>query len=67
MAPEQQAAEMLASDRACIEAFERLDDRTREELRVPFIRDEVHDVATMVALRLNEHALHSWDTAVTFG
>jgi uncharacterized protein (TIGR03083 family) len=66
MAPEQQAAEMLESDRACTEAFERLDDRTREELRAPFIRDEVHDVATMVAFRLNEHALHSWDTAVTF-
>jgi hypothetical protein len=66
MPPEQQAAEMLESDRALVDAFEGLDERTRRELRIPFVGDVVHDVATAAAFRLNEHALHSWDTAVTF-
>jgi hypothetical protein len=26
----------------------------------------VHDLTATVSLQLNDHALHSWDTAVTF-
>jgi hypothetical protein len=66
MSPEQQAAEMLESDRACVEDFERLDNRARRELRITYGKDTVVDVAGAAALRLNEHALDSWDTAVTF-
>lgn len=66
MTPEQQATEMLDSDRALVDALEGLDERTRRELRIPFFGEVVHDVATTAAFRLNEHALHSWDTAVTF-
>jgi hypothetical protein len=62
MPPEQQAAEMLEYDRACVEDFERLDERARRELRITYGEDTVVDVAGAAALRLNEHALHSWDT-----
>jgi hypothetical protein len=66
MPPEQQAAEMLEYDRACVEDFERLDERARRELRITYGEDTVVDVAGAAAMRLNEHALHSWDTAVSF-
>lgn len=65
MPPEQQAAEMLDYDRACVEDFERLDQRARRELRITYGEDTVVDVAGAAALRFNEHALHSWDTAVS--
>jgi hypothetical protein len=57
MAPEQQAAEMVESDGALVDAFEGLDERTRRELRIPFFGEIVHDVARAAAMRLNEHAL----------
>jgi uncharacterized protein (TIGR03083 family) len=66
MPPEQQATEMLVYDRACVEDFERLDERAGRGLRITYDQDTVMDLAGAVALRLNEHALHSWDTAVTF-
>jgi uncharacterized protein (TIGR03083 family) len=66
MSPEQQAAEMLAWDRACVEDLERLDEQTRRALRVPRPGGEFYDLATQLSLELNEHALHAWDVAVTF-
>lgn len=66
MAPEQQAAEMLASDRACVEDLERLDEQARRELRVPRSEGVFYDLTTQLSLELNEHALHAWDAAVTF-
>ena len=33
---------------------------------MPFIGGMILDAAAMVGLRLGEHALHSWDVAVTF-
>lgn len=58
--------QLLEYDRACVEDFERLDERARRELRITYGEDTVVDVAGAAALRLNEHVLHSWDTAVSF-
>lgn len=66
MAPEAVAEAMVESDRACVALFESRDERTLRELRVPFLPGMVQDARGAVAGRLNEHALHSWDTAVTF-
>jgi uncharacterized protein (TIGR03083 family) len=66
MAPEAVAEAMVESDRSCVLRFESLDAQTLRELRVPFFAGMVQDAVGAVAGRLNEHALHSWDTAVTF-
>jgi uncharacterized protein (TIGR03083 family) len=66
MEPEAVAEAMVESDRSCVLMFESLDGRALRELRVPFLPGMVQDAVTAAAGRLNEHALHSWDTAVTF-
>lgn len=65
MEPEAVAGEMVESDRACVRMFESLDERTIRDLRIP-AAGTVEDVRDAAAGRLNEHALHSWDTAGTF-
>jgi uncharacterized protein (TIGR03083 family) len=66
MAPEAVAEAMVESDRACVARFESLDERALRDLRVPFLPGREQDARAAAASRLNEHALHSWDTAVTF-
>jgi uncharacterized protein (TIGR03083 family) len=64
--PETVARAMVEADEACVRRFETLDEATVRELRLPFFAGGEIDVAGTVAMRLNEHALHSWDAAVAF-
>jgi uncharacterized protein (TIGR03083 family) len=61
--PEAQAADALASDEDYVAALERLDDSRLGSLRVTLFGLEL-DASGLVALRLGEHALHTWDVAV---
>jgi uncharacterized protein (TIGR03083 family) len=61
--PEDQAADSLVADAAYIERWESLDDAALEALRVPMMGREL-DASGYVAMRLFEHAVHTWDIAV---
>jgi len=61
--PEAQAADSLVSDAAYISAWESLDDAALDALRVPMMGREL-DASGYVAMRLFEHAVHTWDIAV---
>jgi uncharacterized protein (TIGR03083 family) len=63
LAPEEMAAGFIEIDERHTEAFEALDDKELDGLRLPFAGMEM-DVASAVAMRLSEHAVHSWDVAV---
>ena len=66
LSPEAVAAAVVDADRSCVRRFERLDERTGRDLRIPFMPGLDLDILGAVGMRLNEHALHSWDVAVTF-
>lgn len=62
--PDQQAADCLAYDAEHVRRLERLTDEQLAAIRVKFAGLEF-DAVGMVWLRLGEHALHSWDVAVS--
>jgi uncharacterized protein (TIGR03083 family) len=62
--PDQQAADALTADNAQIEALERLTAEQFEKISMPFFGMTL-DAVGLIRLRLGEHALHTWDVAVT--
>jgi uncharacterized protein (TIGR03083 family) len=62
--PQDQAADALRADRALTERFESLDADQRERLRLQAFGMDL-DTAGLARMRLGEHAVHSWDIAVT--
>jgi uncharacterized protein (TIGR03083 family) len=63
--PDEKAADALEADRALIERLHAMTDAEREQFLVVMGPLRL-DYPTFLGLRLNEHALHSWDIAVTF-
>jgi uncharacterized protein (TIGR03083 family) len=61
--PEAQAADSLVSDAAYVSRWQSLDDAALDALRVPMMGREL-DASGYVAMRLFEHAVHTWDIAV---
>lgn len=61
--PARQAEDFIAADTALVERLESLDDKQLADFRVAMFGMDL-DAAGVVALRLSEHALHSWDVAV---
>jgi uncharacterized protein (TIGR03083 family) len=62
--PDQQAVECLVYDLEHVRRLQRLSDEQLAGIRLKLIDMEV-DAVGMVWLRLGEHALHSWDVAVS--
>jgi uncharacterized protein (TIGR03083 family) len=63
--PEAQAADSLTADERHVSRLEQLSDAELAGLRVEFFGREL-DAAGLVRMRLGEHAVHTWDVAVTF-
>jgi uncharacterized protein (TIGR03083 family) len=61
--PPEQARDAVKADRLLVERLEGLDPTHRAEFRATLFAGEV-DVDGLAQLRINEHALHSWDIAV---
>jgi uncharacterized protein (TIGR03083 family) len=61
--PEAQAADALVSDAAYVSTWQGIDDAALDALRVPMMGREL-DASGYVAMRLFEHAVHTWDIAV---
>lgn len=62
LAPEAQAEELLATDGQLVETLENLGDRL-DGLTFTFFGSMQLDAAGFVAMRLGEHAVHTWDVA----
>jgi uncharacterized protein (TIGR03083 family) len=62
-APDDQAADALVADRALLDALAGVGPDQRSGFHVAFGPLDL-DFAAFVRLRLNEHALHTWDIAV---
>ncbi len=62
--PQAQAADALRADEAVTARFESLDDEERDQLRLKLFGMDL-DAAGLARMRLGEHALHTWDIAVT--
>jgi len=62
-APSAQASDALTADAALVERLAELTEDERETMRYAMGPMQI-DFETMLALRLNEHVLHSWDIAV---
>jgi uncharacterized protein (TIGR03083 family) len=63
-APQAQAADSLAADEATLRRFESLDADQRARLRLRAFGMEL-DLTGVSRMRLGEHAIHTWDVAVT--
>src|SRR5580658_9870379 len=63
--PDEQAADCLTWDEKYVRALEQLSDNELAGISMPFFGGMVLDATGMVGLRLGEHALHTWDVAVT--
>jgi uncharacterized protein (TIGR03083 family) len=61
--PQAQADDALAEDERLGKAFDAVDDADRQRIEFPFGPVSVN-FETAAALRLNEHALHTWDIEV---
>jgi uncharacterized protein (TIGR03083 family) len=61
LSPQDQAAGMLRSDAALIEAFEAIGEERHDELKLKTFLPEPVPLATFVGLRLSETSPHSWD------
>jgi uncharacterized protein (TIGR03083 family) len=61
--PEAQAADALVADAALVDQFASLTDAEREKLRFSMGPLQL-DAQEFVGLRVNEHALHTWDVEV---
>jgi uncharacterized protein (TIGR03083 family) len=62
--PDEQVADGLITDEQHIHALEQLSDAELARISFPFIGMDL-DAAGLVRLRLSEHALHTWDVAVS--
>jgi len=62
--PGQQAVECLVCDREHVRRLEQVTDEQLARIRVKIL-DTEYDAVGLVWLRLGEHALHSWDIAVS--
>jgi uncharacterized protein (TIGR03083 family) len=62
--PQEQAHDALAADTTLVERFEALDPDQREHLRLRLFGMEL-DTAGLARMRLGEHAVHTWDIAVS--
>jgi uncharacterized protein (TIGR03083 family) len=65
LSPIDKANEMIVWDRRYVSVLEGLDDKTLKSLRMNLFGMDL-DAVHVVGIRLGEHALHSWDVAVTF-
>jgi uncharacterized protein (TIGR03083 family) len=65
MSPAGKASEMMVWDRRFVSVLQGLDDGALSTVRVALFGRNLN-AASVVALRLGEHALHSWDVAVAF-
>lgn len=63
--PDEQAARSLAEDAGHVTSLDQLSDEQLDGIHTQMFGMEF-DAAGLVALRLGEHALHSWDVAVSF-
>ncbi len=61
--PELQAADLKGADLALVEQIEGLDPQQLEKFHLSMFGMEV-DAATLIGMRLSEHALHTWDVEV---
>jgi len=64
MSPAVQSAEALVTDRIFLDQLLALDDQRRQNWQLDMF-GEVRDLSGLLRLRLGEHALHTWDVAVT--
>jgi uncharacterized protein (TIGR03083 family) len=62
--PDDQAADCLTSDAKYVQALEQLSDQDLARVSLPFLGMSLDSVG-MIRLRLGEHALHTWDVAVS--
>jgi uncharacterized protein (TIGR03083 family) len=62
--PEQQAADCLSFDAEYVTALEKASDEDLARMRLEFFGMDL-DAAGVVRLRLGEHAIHTWDVAVS--
>ena len=62
--PDDQAADGLVADERHVVTLEQLSDAELAKIRFPFIGMDL-DAAGLIRLRLGEHALHTWDVAVS--
>jgi uncharacterized protein (TIGR03083 family) len=62
--PQAQAADSLHADDATTTRFESMSEQEREKLRLQAFGREL-DITGVAVMRLSEHALHTWDVAVT--
>jgi uncharacterized protein (TIGR03083 family) len=62
--PDAQAADLLLADRALQDRLAELTPEDEAQLRFAMGPMEL-DLTTFLGMRINEHALHSWDVAVT--
>ena len=63
--PDAQAADLLVADEALQHRLYALSAEDQDHMRFAMGPMEL-DLLTFLALRLNEHSLHTWDVAVTF-
>jgi uncharacterized protein (TIGR03083 family) len=61
--PARQAEDFIAADTALVEQWESLDDKQLADFRIAMFGMDL-DAAGLLAMRLSELALHSWDVAV---
>jgi len=62
--PEAQAADALTADEAYVRRLEQLTDAELDGIQFDFFGMQLN-AAGVIGLRLSEHALHTWDVAVT--
>ncbi len=62
--PQDQAADALRADEAVTARFESMDDDQRKRFRLSLFGMDL-DAAGLARMRLGEHAVHTWDIAVT--
>lgn len=62
--PDAQAADALAADEKQVRTLEQLSDDDLARVKFPFFGMDLDSVG-MIRLRLGEHALHTWDVAVS--
>ncbi len=63
--PDEQAADALVADESYVRELEGLSDAELAAIKLSFIGMDLA-AAGLVRLRVSEHALHTWDVAVTF-
>jgi uncharacterized protein (TIGR03083 family) len=61
--PDEQAADYKVANAALLELFESLDDDQVANFKMQMFGMDL-DIATVMGMRLSEHALHSWDIKV---